>query len=319
MRIRLRRIVRAIAAAALIAAACSAAAQAPIRIVVPTTAGGPLDVVGRVLATGLSRDLKETVIVDNRPGANAIIGTEYVVRAPSDGRTLLLGSGFVATNAVLNKLSFDPARDLAPVAELTRAGMVVLVRKGLPVSGPRDLAGAAAAQPGGLNCAAPPGEMGLGCEQLRQALGGAVVTVPYPGVAPAIQALVGGHADVMLAPYDAALPFLDGGRVVPIATSGTTPVMAPFERLPLLKEQWPGFVVVGFLGVFAPAGTPAETIRRLNREFASLLKDPPVREFMRARGSSADEVGPPEKLAATLADRLDYYRRLADAIGLKPQ
>src|SRR3954466_11442981 len=91
-----------------VALAASAQSDRTVRIVVPTTAGGPLDVVGRVLATGLARGLKDSVIVDNRPGAAAIIGTEYVVRSPPDGRTLLLASGFVATNAVLNKLSFDP-------------------------------------------------------------------------------------------------------------------------------------------------------------------------------------------------------------------
>jgi len=301
--------------------ALGAAAQGdkPIRIVVPTTAGGPLDVVGRVLATALARDMKDNVIVENRPGAGAIIGTEYVVRAAPDGRTLLLASGFVATNAVLNKLSFDPLRDLAPIIELTHAGMVMVTRKGLDAAGPADLKRVAALQRGGLNCAAPPGEMGLGCEQLKQVLGGAVVPVPYPGVAPAINALVGGQVDIMLAPYDAVLPHLEAGRVVPVATTGTRPAMAPFDRLPLLKDTWPGFTVVGFLGILAPAGTPPDTIRALNREFNLLLKDPQVREFMRARGSSIEDGSPPEKLGATLADRLEYYRRLAESVGLKPQ
>ncbi len=312
---------RLVAAALAAGVALGAVAQSdkPIRIVVPTTAGGPLDVVGRVLATGLARDLKDNVIVDNRPGAGAIIGTEYVVRSAPDGRTLLLASGFVATNAVLNKLSFDPLRDLVPVIELTQAGMVMVVRKGLDVGSPSDLRRVASLQRGGLNCAAPPGEMGLGCEQLKQVLGGAVVTVPYPGVAPAMNALVGGQVDVMLAPYDAVLPQLDGGRVLALATTGTRPAMAPFDRLPLLKDTWPGFTVVGFLGILAPVGTPPETIRGLNREFNSLLKDPQVREFMRARGSSVEDGSPPEKLGATLAERMEHYRRLAEAIGLKPQ
>ena len=302
-----------------LAFAAGAQSDRPIRIIVPTTAGGPLDVVARVLALGLARDLKENVIVENRPGASAIIGTEYVVRSAPDGRTLLLASGFVVTNAVLNKLSFDPIRDLAPVIELTRAGMVVVVRKGLDVTGPADLRRVAAQQRGGLNCAAPPGEMGLGCEQLKQVLGGAVVAVPYPGVAPAMNALVGGQVDIMLAPYDAVLPQHEAGRLVALATAGSRPGIAPFDRLPLLKDTWPGFTVEGLIGVLAPAGTPPETIRNLNREFNSLLKDPQVREFMRARGSTIEDASPPEKLGATLAERFDYYRRLADAIGLKPQ
>ncbi|HSH90716.1 MAG TPA: tripartite tricarboxylate transporter substrate binding protein [Ramlibacter sp.] len=298
-----------------------AAAQGgpPIRIVVPTSAGGPLDIVARTLSGVVARQLNETVIVENRPGAAGIIGTEAVVKAPPDGRTLLLSSGFVITNTVLYRVNYDPQRDLQPIIQLTQAGMVMLVRKGLDIRQPAELRTAAAAQRGGLNCGAPPGEMALGCEQLKQALGGAVVTVPYPGVAPAINALAAGTVDVMLAPYDAALPFVEGGRASAIATTGTSRALPPFDRLSLASETWPGYTVIGMLAVFAPAGTPPETVRRLNQAFAAALKEPQVRDYMLARGSTLDDHSPPEMLANTVADRAAFYRRLAATLGLNPQ
>ncbi|WP_194792788.1 Bug family tripartite tricarboxylate transporter substrate binding protein [Caenimonas koreensis] len=296
-----------------------AQSDAPIRLVVPTTAGGPLDVVARVLAGAIARNTKETVFVENRPGAGGVIGTDYVAKAPPDGRTVLLMSGFVVTNTVLYKVAYDPMRDLVPVIKLGKASMVMLARKGLEARAPQDLQRAAAARRGGLNCGAPPGEMALACEQLKQALGGAVVTVPYPGVAPAVNALAAGQIDVMLAPYDAAVPWADGERILPIATTGAAPLMAPFDRLPQLRETWPGFVVDGMIGIMAPAGTPPDVVRRLNRDFALASKDPKMRELMLARGSSVEEDTSPEKLASALADRLAYYRRLAQSLGLKPE
>ncbi len=290
----------------------------PYRIVVPTTAGGPLDVVGRVLAAALAKNLKETVVVENRPGASAIIGTDYVAKAAPDGRTLLLASGFVVTNPLLYKVNFDWQRELRSVIELSQAGMILATRRDLDARNPADLRRVAELQPGGLNCAAPPGEMALACDQLKQVLGGAVVPVPYPGVAPAMNALSGGQVDVMFAPFDSVVPQLDGKRIVALANAGTRTAMAPLDGLPLLKDTWPGFTVIGFLGILAPAGTPTETVNRLNAEFNRILVDPKVREFLLARGSRPQENGP-EKLAATLAERAEHYRRLASQIGLKPQ
>ncbi len=308
-----------LAASALASPSVHAQVDRQMRIVVPTTAGGPLDVVGRALASGLARRVDHSVIVENRPGAGAIIGTEFVVKAPADGRTLLLASGFLATNSVLNKLAFDPLRDLVPVVELSQAGMIMVVRQGLDARHPADLPNLAKRQAGGLNCAAPPGEMALACEQLKQLLGGQLVVVPYPGVAPAMNALIGGQVDIMLAPYDAVLAQLPGDRIVPLASTGNKPSMAPFDRLPLLMDTWPGFTVIGFLGVFAPAGTPPETVRLLNRHLNQLLKEPQLGDFMKARGSTLEYDSPPGKLGATMSDRMDYYRRVVVLLGLKPQ
>ncbi|MBC7601973.1 MAG: hypothetical protein H7255_04840, partial [Ramlibacter sp.] len=205
-----------LAATLCIATPVFAQSDIPLRIVVPAPAGGPLDQVARTLASVVARNTKETVIVENRPGASGSIGIDYVVKAPPDGRTLLLASGFIVTNTVLYKVSYDPLRDLVPVVELSQDSMVLLARKGLDARVPADLKRASSTQRGGLNCGAPPGEMGLACETLKQLLGGAVVPVPYPGVAPAITAPASGQIDVMLTPFDAALPWADGERITPM-------------------------------------------------------------------------------------------------------
>jgi len=305
--------------ASMLWAIASAQPDVALRIVVPTPAGGPLDAIARSLAIPLAKSLNGAVIVENKAGAAGMIGTDYVARAAPDGRTVLLASGFVVTNTLLYKVNYDPLRDFVPVVELSQAGMVMLARKGLDVRAPADLARAAAGRPGGLNCGAPPGEMALACEQLKQALGGAVVTVPYTGVAPAITALIGGNIDVMLAPFDTAVPWADGERAVAFATTGTRAALPPFAHLPLASASWPDFNVIGLLGILAPAGTPPDVVRKLNREFNAALKDASVREFMLARGSVLDDDSPPEKLGRTLAERLAYYRRLAASLGLKPQ
>ncbi|ROZ69022.1 tripartite tricarboxylate transporter substrate binding protein [Ramlibacter sp. WS9] len=307
-----------LAAAAFIAPSAFAQADGTIRVVVPTNAGGPLDVTARMLATVLARNMNQTVIVENRPGASGIIGTEHVVKAPPDGRTMLLATGFVASNPVFYKVNYDPLRDLVPVIEMGQMGMLMLVRKDLDARKPADLQRIADLQKGGLNCGAPPGDFMLGCEQLKQLLGGAVVTVPYPGVAPAMAALAGGQVDLVIAPHDAAQPLVESGRVTAIATMGTKPGMPPFDRLPLASETWPGFTVIGFMGMLVPAGTPQATVTTLHRELMAAMNEPQVREFMRARGTPVEEGGP-EKLGRVVAERGAHYRRLAATLGLKQQ
>jgi tripartite-type tricarboxylate transporter receptor subunit TctC len=288
------------------------------RIVVPVSAGGPLDGLGRLLARALARHLNETVIVDNRPGAYAMIGTEYVVKAPGDGRTLLLASSFLVTNGVMYKLNFDPQRDLRPVIELSQVDSVLVARSGLNAQSPADLQRVAAAQPGGLNCAAPPGEMALACEKLNFVLGGGVVTVPFARIGPAMNALMGGHVDLMFAPRDAVVPQLAARRIVALASGGVETPPPPLDALPLLKDTWRDFTVVGFTGILVPASTPVQTVAALNRAFNAILVEPEVQNWLAAWGTKPRPNGP-EKLAQTLADRTEYYRRLSAQIGLTPQ
>lgn len=297
----------------------SPASAAPLRIVVPTPAGGPLDGLARVLATAIGRATQEQVLVDNRPGAAGLIGTDHVAKAVPDGRTLLMASTFVPLNTVLFKAPYDAVRDFAPVIELTRASQVLLVRQGLEARHPAGLARAAAQRHGGLNCAAAPGDGQLACEQLKQLLGGASVTVPYPGMAQAGHALTTGQVDFFIATHDLAVSLVDTGRAVAIASTGTRRSLPPFDKLPLAHETWPSFRVDGFVGILAPAGTPADALQRLHRLFARALDEPAVREFMAARGSEVPDDRSPERLAVQIRERVAHYRQLVAQLGLKPE
>lgn len=301
-----------------IAPPTAAQAQATLKIVVASPPGGGLDALARALAAGLRRASSTAVVVENRPGGGGIIGSDFVAKAPADGRTLLLATGFVPLSTVLFKAPYDALADFSPVVELPGVHTLLMARKGLAMSTLADVARVAAQTPGGLNCAGYVGEPQLGCELLRHLLGGSMVTVPYAGLTPAAQALAAGQVDLMILPYDYALALHEGGRAVAFANVGSRAAPPPFDRLPLMKERWPEFVMDGVMGILAPAGTPAHVLRQLNQQFLQVLQEPAMRETLAARGSVPFEPGPPERLAQRMRDKLAQYRHLASTLGIKP-
>jgi tripartite-type tricarboxylate transporter receptor subunit TctC len=323
---RARRFRLPVAASAVLAAAlwscCSGSAFAqgpgPIRLIVPAPAGGSLDASARLIAVHLAERIGEPVQVENRPGAATNIGTEYVVRSAPDGRTLLFGATALAINPSLYRLSFDPFRDLRPVVQISTEQYVLVVRNDLPASAPSELAKIAKEKPGGINCGAGPGPMMLACEQLRLELGGNVTSIPYAGIAPALNALLGAHVDLMFVPIEDVLGFVRAGRLRAIANASESRAASPFPELPLLLDIWPGFAVTGLYGILAPAGTPAETIAALNREINAVLSSPPVRERMTG-GWQIPAGGTPEQFGDLLRRRHDYYQRLIREAGISVQ
>ena len=304
------------------AALCSACAQAqatgPVRLVVPVPAGGSLDATARLVAAFLAERLNDSVQVDNRPGASTNIGTEFVVRAAPDGRTLLFGAMVLAINPSLYKLSFDPLRDLEPVVQVSSEQFLLVARSDLAAAGAADLAHLAKEKPGGLDCAAPPGPMTLACEQLKLELAGGATVIPYPGVAPALNALLGGHVDVAFLSVEDALGAVRAGRLRALANAGGPRMKSPFPDLPHLADTWPEFTVTGLTGILVPAGTPREVIRQLNREINAVLANPAVRERL-AAGWQMPAGGTPEQFAETLKSRRDYYARLIRRAGIPAQ
>jgi tripartite-type tricarboxylate transporter receptor subunit TctC len=299
-------------------AGVSAQGRAPIRLVVPVPAGGSLDATARLVAAFLAERLGEPVQIENRPGAASNIGTEAVVRATPDGRTFLFGAVALAINGSLYKLNFDPLRDLEPVIHVSTEQFTLVVRSDLPAYAPSDLAQIAKEKAGGLNCAAGPGPMMLACEQLRLELGGNVTSIPYPGVAPALTALIGSHVDLMFVPTEDVLGFVRAGKLRAIANGGESRTKMAFPDLPRLTDIWPGFAVSGLTGVMAPVGTPKEAIQSLNREINAVLANPAVRERM-ANGWQVPGGGTPEQFGELLKSRHDYYRRLIRKAGIPVQ
>jgi tripartite-type tricarboxylate transporter receptor subunit TctC len=306
-----------IAAAIWILAAAPVSAQTPLRIVVPFPPGGGLDGVARLLALHLGAIRGETVLVENRPGADALIGMQHVANAAPDGRTLLMAASFVASNVVLHRFNFDPKTELAPVIMTSTNETVLGVHAGLNVHSVQDLVKLADSRVGGLNCGAAAGHPAMACEQMRALLKGKVTPIPFAGLGPAASALAAGHVDIVLAPRGALNGLAEAGKVRFVAGVDDHALAPPLDRLPVLKDTWPLMYVVNFNGIFAPAGTPGPVIEALNRDFNRVLVLPEVRTTLQKNGHHLAG-GRPDALGSVLADNIGHMRRIASELGIKP-
>ncbi|MDP3824618.1 MAG: tripartite tricarboxylate transporter substrate binding protein [Burkholderiales bacterium] len=284
-------------AAAAQAPATDAAAQAPLRLVVPFTPGTGIDLIARTVGPKLGERLGRPVVVDNRAGASGNIGTEAVVRAAPNGSTLLVSVNTLVMNRSLYpQLPFDPVKDLVPVS-LTSWGQLLLVAS--PKSGYRSAANLVAdakRRPGAINYASP----GIGTphhlsmELFKTTAGVFLTHIPYRGTAQAVSDLLGGQVDVMFLPVHVALPQVKSGKLVALAIGSDRrhPLLA---HIPTLAEAKAGNVNVDmWYGVFAPAGTPADLVARLNRELKDILAAPDVRAAFETQGMDPASSTPEE-------------------------
>jgi tripartite-type tricarboxylate transporter receptor subunit TctC len=264
-----------------------AAAGVPLKLIVPFTPGTGIDIVARTVGPRLSERLGRPVVVENRAGASGNIGTEAVVRAPADGNTLLVSVNTLVMNRSLyRQLAFDPVRDLVPVA-LTSWGQLILVtppKPGFKTAG--DLVAAAKANPGKLNYASPgvgtPHHMSM--ELFKQTAGVFLTHIPYRGTSQAVTDLLGGQVDAMFLPIHVALPHVKSGKLVALGI-GSEKRHPLLPDVPTLTEAHAGKVNVDmWYGIFAPPGTPADQVARLNRELKDILSAPEVRTAFQAQG-----------------------------------
>lgn len=273
--------------AASLGAVAQPAAQAPLRLIVPFTPGTGIDLIARTVGPKLADRLGRPVVVDNRAGASGNIGTEAVVRAAPNGQTLLVSVNTLVMNRSLYpKLPFDPVRDLVPVS-LTSWGQLLLVAH--PGAGYRtagELVAAARARPGRINYASP----GVGTPhhlsmELFKATAGVFIThIPYRGTGPALTDLLGGQVEAMFLPIHVALPHVRSGRLVALGL-GSEKRHALLPQVPTLAEARAGNVNVDmWYGIFAPPGTPADFVARLNRELKDILALPDVRAAFETQG-----------------------------------
>ena len=262
-----------------------AAAQAypskPVRLIVPFPPGGPTDITGRTIAEKLQQRLGQPVIVENRPGAGSIIGTEVVVKSPADGYTLLLGSNSIALQPLLQaKLPYDPQKELTPVILAVRIPNVLVVHPSVPASTVSEFIALAKSKPGTLNYASVGNATGphLFAELFRNLTGVNIVHVPYKGTAPAVNDLLGGQVQALFDSLATALPNIRAGKLRALGvTSAQRSKSAP--DIPTLSESGaPGYEATGWFGVLVPAGTPQEIVARLNGEIGAILRMPDVEE-----------------------------------------
>lgn len=313
--------------AALILAIASTVAAAqqypakPVRIILPFTAGSAVDTVARIYAQHLAETWKQQVIVDNRAGANGIIGMEAIAKSPADGYTL--GMGNIATLAInpslYPKLSYDPVRDYAPISYTAAITNCLIVHPSLPVRSVSDLVALAKARPGEINYAS--GGVGsaqhVPMELLKSMTGAKIVHVAYKGLTPAFNDVMAGHVPMMISGLVTALPHHRSGRVRIVGTTGAKRSAAAPD-VPAIAESLPGYEGDSWTGFVAPAGTPADVIARVNGEVVRIGQMPATRE--RLAGLGLEVVGsPPEAFSALIRNDMARLGKVIREAGIRAE
>lgn len=260
----------------------------PIRLVVPFGPGGGTDILARMVADHLSRELGQTVVVENKPGAGGTIGTDFVAKAKPDGYTLLMGTNATLALApgLYKHLPYDPARDLTPVASVASGPSILVVNPSVPATDVQSLVAYLKSKPGELNYgSAGNGSMAHIATALLNAKAGTRSThVPFKGGAAATQELVAGRLQFMIAGPVETVPLMQSGKVRGLAV--TTPTRFPgLPDLPTLAEAGvPGYEITNWFGLFAPVGTPQDIVDMIAAKLAPMLADPAVKTAFARQG-----------------------------------
>ena len=291
----------------------------PVRVVVPYSAGGPLDDVMRVVGHRLTEMWGQSVIIDNRTGAGGSIGAEFVAKAAPDGYTLLLGNaGPLTINPGLQKkLAYDVPRDFAPVTQMTASPMVLVVHPSLPVKTVADLVRLGKSRPGQLVYAsAGIGNLQhLAMEEVQARAGIRMNHVPYKGAPPALIDVMSGQIDLMFANIVGVLQHIKSGKVRAIAVSSVKRA-AVLPDIPSVAATFPGFDAAGWTGVFAPAATPRDIIAKLHADITSVLARQDIRERFAEQGAEVI-AGTPEQLATFVRTESALYAKIIRSSGIK--
>jgi len=290
----------ALAAATLLSGGAALAQEFPskaVRLLIPFPPAGTTDTIGRALATPLTKALGQSVIIENRPGANTVIGAELVLRAPADGHTLLfMAPSFTINPFVQAKLSFDPLKDFTGVTRLVYNPLIICVHPSLPVRTVKELVALARARPGELTWAIASiiGGGRIGGEMFKDAAKIDMTVVPYGGGAPALTAVLGGHTSMLIGNMLDCSQHVASGRIRPIAvTSATRSETLP--DVPTVAESgYPGFEATNWFGAVVRSGTPRSTIDRLNAEITRALRLPEVNDALSKLGMIAAPMSPAE-------------------------
>jgi tripartite-type tricarboxylate transporter receptor subunit TctC len=292
-----------------------------IQMIVPYTAGGSIDLFSRAIAQRLGQEWGRTVVVDNRPGASGMIGTELVTKAAADGHVLLgHTSSYPATASVRAKLPFDPARAIVPVAMIARAPMLIAVHPSVPAKSVKELIAVAKRTSGGLNY----GSSGSGGNNhfsgsLFAAAAGIKMThVPYKGISLAVTALASGEIEVLISSQAALAPQIQSNRVRILAVTSAQP-SALYPGIPSAAAGGaPGYSYELWWGIFAPAGLPAERLAFINAAINKLLAGPELRKFLAAEGAEPWPLTP-KQLEGLLVKEIERYKKAAKVAGIPPQ
>ncbi len=292
-----------------------------VRLVVPLVAGGPTDILARLIAQPLGERLGHSVVVDNRPGAGGNIGAEMVAKSPPDGHTLFMGtSGPMSINISLYpKLGYDPVRDFAPIILAASAPFAVVVHPALPANNIKQLIALVKGKPNQLNYGAVPGNAAhLATELFKSMAGLDMVFVPYKGAAPANTDLVAGQIQLSFASTPGAMPLVKGGRLKALAISSAKRI-GKLPDLPTIAESGvPGYEASVWYGIAAPAKTAPEIIARLYKESAAILQDRVSREKMDTNDFEATVLNP-EQFGAFIRTEIAKWGKVVKSTGARAE
>ena len=294
----------------------------PIRIIVPVATGGIADYYSRVIGSKLHETWGQPVLVENRAGGGGNIGSDIVAKAPPDGYTMVMG--FIGSHAVnpflFRNMPYDPQRDFVPVAMVIEAEGLLAVHPSVPVNSVAELLALARAQPGKLSYAS--GGIGtsshLAGELFKSMTGADIVHIPYKGNAPAIADLIGGQTQLTFATMPTVLPHVRAGKLRGLAVIGATR-SAALPQLPTIAESGvTGFSVNNWIGLFAPAGTPNEIVRKVNAEVMRIMRLPEVARRMDVEGERFTP-NTPEEFAAFIRSEVAKWGKVVKDAGLKAE
>jgi tripartite-type tricarboxylate transporter receptor subunit TctC len=312
----------AIAAAAAVTALPAAAQgnypNTPITIVVPFAAGGTTDILARVVGQALGTELGQPVVVDNRAGAGGNIGAQFAAKAPADGYTLFMGT--VGTHAInqslYKKLPFDPIKDFAPLTRVAMVPNLLVANPGKPYKNVKELIAYAKANPGKVNfgSSGSGSSIHLSGELFNSLAKVQMVHVPYKGSAPAVTDLLGGQIDVMFDNMPSAIQHVRAGKLRPLAV--TTAKRSPeLPDVPTVAEAGvPGYEATSWFGMFAPAGTPAPVVTKLNLALAKVLSDADVKKKLAEQGAEP-YAEKPEQFAEFIRKETAKWSQVVKASG----
>jgi len=316
--------ISAIALAALSTAAFSQDAahypSRPIRMIVPFAPGGGLDISTRLIGQKLAEKWGQNVVVDSRPGAATIVGTEIASRAAPDGYTVLMITTTFAINPGLySKLPYDPGRDFTPVTQLNSQPNVVVVSPSFAGNSVKDLIALAKAKPGELTFASPGAGSAphLAAEMFQRAAGVSMIHVPYKGIPPAVTDVIGGRVTMLFTTTISAAPHIKAGKLRAVAITSAKR-QAGMPDVPTIGETLPGYRAEAFQGMVVPAGVPQAIVTKLSAEVARIVRLPDVTERFQLDG--AEPVGStPKEFAAFLRAEMQKWSKVVKDAGIKPE
>ena len=279
----------------------------------PTAPGGSTDFTARLVATALTQALGQPIIVDNKPGASGNIGNKFVARAPNDGYTLLVSySGYHVGNPHLFKQAgWDPIKDFAPVAMMTRAPQVIAARQDLPVNNLKELIAYAKASPGKLNYASSGNGsiQHIAGELFKQLTGTFITHIPYRGSGPAVQDLLDGQVDLFITTPAGVVSQVQAGRLKALAVTSKQRLPS-LPKVPTTSESGlNGFELDSWFALYAPAGTPPDIVQMLNVEVNKILAAPDTKKKAEDSGTSVEQMTP-QQLASFTKQELDYWGKV---------